>query len=258
MALEMVVCIKSVMLEAPVGKARRNAATCVLNPFDLPALETALQLKERYGGRTTALSMGPPETAFALRECLAMGIDRAVLLSDPALAGSDTLATAAALAAGLGKLAPWDLAFFGIRSSDSDTGQVGPQTAVRMDLPLITGMQSLTLDGSEVRVDRRMDGFCEIYTTALPAVLTVLPTACAARDLSLQGIEQAFAQGIVETWSLMDLDLNAARVGLKGSPTEVLSMQRIRKDRQCEFLNGTAEAQVEALIDRLIEMGRLG
>jgi electron transfer flavoprotein beta subunit len=130
--VNIIVCIKSVVTEAPRGKIVRTADKCALNPFDRPVLEMAVQLKERTRGSVTALSMGPPIADAALHEALAAGADRAVLLCDPALAGSDTLATATALCAGVQFLSPFDLLLFGTRTSDSDTGQVGPQEIVHM------------------------------------------------------------------------------------------------------------------------------
>ena len=258
MALNIVVCIKSVMLDPPVGKTVRSAETCVLNPFDLPALEMALQLRELHGGNVTSLSMGPGETVFALQESMAMGVNRAVLLCDRSMAGADTLATSAVLAAALEKLSPWDLALFGTRSSDSDTGQVGPQTAVQLGFPLVTGADAVKTEGAGLVVSRRMDGFCETYGVSLPAVLTVHPSACQARDLPLGGIQKAFGECAVETWGLSDLGLAPETVGEAGSPTRVLSMKRIQKDRRCEYISGTTEEQVDALVNRLVEQGKIG
>ena len=161
----------------PRGKIVRTADKCALNPFDRPALEIALQLKETHGGSVTVISMGPPSAEAALREALATGADRAVLLCDPALAGSDTLATSTALRAGVDYLAPFDLLLFGTRSSDSDTGQVGPQTAVLLGIPMVTG--AVKIDGAHERftVERKVDGFQEIFAVTTPAALTIHPTA---------------------------------------------------------------------------------
>jgi len=128
MSVHIIVCIKSVVRSAPGGQAVRTPDNSELNPFDRPALEAALQIREALGGTITALSMGPQVNTEALAEAQAMGIDKGVLINDSALAGSDTLVTSRVLAAGIAKLAPYDLVMFGMRSSDSDTGQVGPQT----------------------------------------------------------------------------------------------------------------------------------
>ena len=134
MSLNIIVCIKSVVTSAPGGRVVRTSDNCILNPFDRPAIETALKLREDNGGNVTAITMGPETGSIALYEALAMGVDKGVLVTDRAFAGSDTLATSKTLAAAIGKLKPFDLVIFGARSSDSDTGQVGPQTAVHLNI----------------------------------------------------------------------------------------------------------------------------
>ena len=163
MERHIVVCIKSVMLKAPAGRAVRNSETCDLNPFDRPAVEVALRLREDRGGTVTAISMGPDTCAFTLHDAMALGVDRAVLLSDRAFAESDTLATSAVLAAAVRRLDPVDLVLFGTRSTDSDTGQVGSQTAQLLDMPLVTGAVLIEMAGDGLKVTRRSDGFEEVF-----------------------------------------------------------------------------------------------
>jgi len=136
----------------------RSHDSTELNPFDRPVLETALRIKEARGGIVTALSMGPESSISAISEARAMGVDRGVLTCDPALAGSDTLATSTALAAAIGKLAPFDLVLFGTRTSDSDTGQVGPQAALLLGIPLVTQVHSIEHIDSGLYVERTADG----------------------------------------------------------------------------------------------------
>ena len=194
MGLNTVVCIKSVVLDAPNGKVVRNSDSCALNPFDRPVIETALRLREENGGKVTALSMGPEAGSLALYETMAMGVDRATLVCDPAFAGSDTLATSTTLAAAIQKLGPFDLVLFGTRTSDSDTGQVGPQTAVLLDLPMVTGVVNFEYKDSALMVERKADEFIERYEVSLPGALTIHPSAIQARDASLMGIETAFGK----------------------------------------------------------------
>ena len=125
MEFNIVVCVKSVVLSAPNGQVERLPESSVLNPFDLPALELALQIREERGGTITAISMGPDSASLALYECISLGIDRALLVTDPALAGSDTLVTSTVLSRTINKIKDIDLVLFGTRTSDSDTGQVG-------------------------------------------------------------------------------------------------------------------------------------
>ena len=256
--MHIIVCIKSVVTDAPRGKIVRTADKCALNPFDRPALEVALQLKEKHGGSVTVLSMGPPTAEATLREALAMGADRAVLLCDPALAGSDTLATSTALRAGAQYLAPFELLLFGTRTSDSDTGQVGSQTAVLLDLPMVTG--AVKIDGvpDRLTVERKVDEFQEIYEVATPAAFTIHPTAAVPRDPALGGIAVAFDEMPVETITIGQLGLDPSLVGDAGSPTRVLSLKPVKKDRACQWIEGTPVTQADALVRQLVEAGLIG
>jgi electron transfer flavoprotein beta subunit len=258
MSINIIVCIKSVVLGAPDGKIVRLPDNCALNPFDRPALEMAFKLRGEKGGTITALSMGPEGAGIALYEAMAMGVDRAVLITDPALAGSDTLATSTALGTAIEKLKPFDLVLFGSRSSDSDTGQVGPQTAVRLNLPLVTGVYRLEYGNRSVVVNRRVDEFVEEYEIPLPGIITVHASAEQAGHIPLLGIEKAFGKGDFERMSMADLGLSYDEVGDKGSPTRVVSMSRIKKKRKCEFITGSVEEQVDELVTRLKEEGQIG
>jgi len=256
--LNIIVCIKSVVVDAPRGKIVRTADKCALNPFDRPALEVALQLKERHGGSVTVLSMGPSTAETTLREALAAGADRAVLLGDPALAGSDTLATSTALCAGVQNLAPFDLLLFGTQTADSDTGQVGPQTAVLLDLPMLTGV--VKIDGALdcLTVERKVDGFLEIYEVTPPTALTIHSSAAAPRDPALGNLALAFDEMPMETVSIRQLSLDPSLVGEAGSPTRVLSMKPIKKNRACQWIEGSPAAQADALVQQLVDAGLIG
>lgn len=252
-----VVCVKAVVTKAPAHGTVRSAETAVLNPFDRPALAMALSLAKDWDAEVTTLSMGPESVAFTLFETLAMGATRGILLSDPGLADSDTLATSTALAAALKKLAPFDLVLFGARTSDSDTGQVGPQTAVMCDIPAVIGALSVKKKGALIRVERIIDEFREVYELELPAALTVHSSAPKPPDIPLAGLEDAFGKGRVEFWNLDDLALKSELTGKAGSPTAVLSMSRVVRERKCRFLAGTVEEQAESLLSHIRESGHI-
>ncbi|BBO67572.1 electron transfer flavoprotein subunit beta [Desulfosarcina alkanivorans] len=256
--MHIIVSIKSVVTEAPRGEIVRTADKSVLNPFDRPALEVALQLKETHGGSVTALSMGPPTAEASLREALAAGADRAVLLCDPALAGSDTLATATALSAGAQYLSPFDLMLFGTRTADSDTGQVGPQTAVLLGLPMVTGTTRIDGPPDRLIVERKVDGFEERYEVATPATLTIHPSAAVPRDPSLGGLASAFDDMPVETISIAQMGLDPSLVGDAGSPTRVLSIKPVKRKRTCQWIEGTPVMQADALVRQLVDKGLIG
>jgi electron transfer flavoprotein beta subunit len=247
-----------VLLDVPDGKALRSADTCVLNPFDRPAVEMALQVKEKTGASVTVLSMGPDTCGFAICDAMAMGADRGVLICDQALAGSDTHATSTTLAAAIGKLSPVDLVFFGTRAADSDTGQVGPQTAVLLNLPMSTRTCAIETVGTDLRVERRADGYHEVFELSLPASLTIHPGAVQPRDPDLANIEAAFERQTLEIWNLKDIGLTPADVGEKGSPTRVMALSRVNRERRCEFLSGEPDEQAGELIRRLLDQGLIG
>ena len=144
------------------------------------------------------------------------------------------------MSAAIKKLAPFDLVLFGIRTADSDTGQVGPQTAVLLGLPMVTSVFSIELVKNAFRIERRADGFREKLALACPAMMTIHPGSAQPRDTGLYGIESAFAEPKVEFWNLKALELLAEQVGEPGSATQVLSLKRVKKDRKCQFLNGSA------------------
>ncbi|MFP4085905.1 MAG: electron transfer flavoprotein subunit beta/FixA family protein [Desulfobacteraceae bacterium] len=256
--MQIIACIKSVVMAPPTEDMVRSEDLCELNPYDRPVLETALRLRNTHGGRVTVLSMGPDAARFGLQEALAMGVDQGVLVCDPALAGSDTLATSTALAAAIKRLAPFDLVLFGTRTSDSDTGQVGPQTAVLLGVPVVCQVHSITHQAGEIRVERTADGFMEIFEIALPAALTIHSGAVEPRDIGLSGIEAAFKEDRLTLWSLSDVGVSPEMVGNPGSATRVISMARAQQGRTCEFLEGEAEEKAEALITRLSDNGMIG
>jgi electron transfer flavoprotein beta subunit len=254
MNLHIVVCIKAVVVKASGGRIIRTADNVRLNPFDLLAIESALQLRTQCGGTVTVLSMGPPSSRIVMAEALAMGADRAVLVCDPSLAGADTLATSTTLAAAVKKLAPCDLVLFGTRTSDSDTGQVGPQTALELDVPLVTGVHRFEPIGV-LRMERTMDHWAETFEVDFPAALTIRPEAVRPRDIPLGGLARAFDQREIELLACADLGLATERAGEAGSPTRVLSIKPIKHERRCRFLEGEAAEIADQLMNHLIEKG---
>jgi electron transfer flavoprotein beta subunit len=257
MALHLIVCIKAIVTRAPAGRTVRTAENSRLNPFDLPALEAALQLKAERGGTVTVLSMGPPASRMVLAEALAMGADRAVLACDPALAGADTLATSRTLAAAVGRLAPYDLLLFGTRTADSDTGHVGPQTAVALGIPMVTGVHRFESAPAGLKVERTLDQWVENYEVDFPAAITLRPDAVRPRDTGLGGLAAAFDDGQVEVLRLADLGLDPSGAGEAGSPTRVLSMHPVRHERKCRILAGEPPEVAEQLVHEFEQIGVL-
>jgi len=252
-----VVCIKSVVTGVSKGQMRRTSENSQLNPFDRPALEAALQIRAKTQGTVTAVSMGPRISIEALTETLAMGVDRAILVSDPALKESDTRVTAGVLATAIKRLGPFDLLIFGTRTADSDTGQVGPQTSVVLDIPYVSRVTDIDAHGQEWTIERRMDDWTETWRVAMPMAMSIDPHAFVPRSVCLGGISQAFEQPAIESLTLQDLGLSEAVVGLNGSPTRVARLEKIKHDRHCNMLPGDPQTQVRALFEHLNKAGIL-
>lgn len=227
--LKIVVSIKQVPETAQVdinpqtNTLVREGVTSIINPFDMYALEEGLRIAENYGGMVSAVSMGPPQVAEALREAIAMGVDRACLLSDQAFAGADTLATAYTLASGIRKLGGADIILLGRQAIDGDTGQVGPGIAENLGIPHVTDVrriESIDPDGGII-VERMLEeGFLRIRSS-LPVLLTVVKDINEPRLPSLKGKIKAKKEKI-PVLGMKDLELDPERVGLVGSPTQVI------------------------------------
>ncbi len=230
--MHIVCCIKQVpdttqvKIDPETNTLMRSGVESICNPYDLVAVEAAVQLTEKYGGRVTVISMGPPQTESALRECLSLGAHDAILLSDKAFAGADTLATSYALSRTVSKIAdtdPVQLILCGKQAIDGDTAQTGPGVATRLGYSQFTYVSeiiSVNLDNNMVRVKRETEGGAEIIEGNLPALLTVELELTAPRYASLPELVRALTQEI-RVWGANDIEGLPERLGLKGSPTSV-------------------------------------
>ncbi len=230
--MHIVCCIKQVpdttqvKIDPETNTLIRSGVESICNPYDLVAVEAAVQLTEKYGGRVTVISMGPPQTESALRECLSLGAHDAILLSDKAFAGADTLATSYALSRTVSKIAdtdPAQLILCGKQAIDGDTAQTGPGIATRLGYSQFTYVSeiiSVNLSDNTVRVKRETEGGAEIIEGNLPALLTVELELTAPRYASLPELVRALTQEI-RVWGANDIEGLPERLGLKGSPTSV-------------------------------------
>lgn len=255
-ALRMVVCIKqvpdvpSVRMDQERMTVIREGVESIINPLDGVALETALDLRARVGGSVTAVTMGPPQSEAALREALAMGADQAVLLTDPAFAGADTLVTSHVLATAIRRLAP-DLIVCGQQTIDSDTGHVGPQIAEELDLPQACGVIEIHLEPGMLTVKRVSDGFLETLSVTLPALVTVGRPARPLCDLGLGALERAFSREEILCWNLEDLGLRPEAVGFAGSATRVWKLHPPAQRQGGRLVTGSPLEAVTHLIEKL-------
>jgi electron transfer flavoprotein beta subunit len=228
-----VVCIKQVPDSAQIrvhpvtNTIMRQGVPAIINPYDLFALEEALRLKDQFGGTVTVVTMGPPMAEAALRKCLSYGADDAILVSDRAFAGSDTLATSYALATTIKKIMgnmPVDLIFTGKQTIDGDTAQVGPGIAKRLDYQLLTYVSKivdLDLEKKEITVERRAEGGVQLLKTATPCLITMLEGTNEMRFGDLDDLFRA-ARYDLKVWNRETAGIDDAEmIGLKGSPTVV-------------------------------------
>ena len=269
MSIHSVVCVKQVpdttqvRIDPETGSLIRQGIPSVINPFDLHAVEAALHLRDEQGGRITALSMGPPQAEETLRKVLGFGVDRAVLLSDRAFAGADTLATTFALAAAIRKIAeddPVDLVICGKQSIDGDTGQVGPGLARRLGMSQVTyicALEEIDAGAGVIRAWRQLESGRELLEAKLPAALTITEICNRIRYASLPDLIAA-ASKPVEVWNAEDIGAGRERLGLKGSPTRVSKIFAPPARERGEILNAADSSAPEVasmVMDRLQERG---
>jgi electron transfer flavoprotein beta subunit len=265
--LKIVVCVKAVpdpkeacniKIDPETKTLLRCDVPLVVNPLDKNAMEAALQLKEQFEAHITVISMGPPEAGAIVKECLALGADQGVLLSDPAFGGADAFATAFTLAKGIEKIGAYDLIICGMASSDGSTEWVGPEIATFLDLPVVTLVKEIVdCDGPSWQVKAAVENGYRLMQVKLPAVFTVTRELNTPRALSFSGIIKARKKEI-SRMGIDQLGVPQAFLGLKGSPTIVstLSAQEENK-RQAEIITGTRDEKADLLVQKLVEAGVL-
>lgn len=243
----------AVKMDEATGTMIRDGVEAIINPLDLYAIEIAIRLREQAGqGEVIAISMGPAKAVTALREAIAMGCDSAILLSDKAFAGSDTWATSYVLASAIKKLGSADLVICGERATDGDTGQVGPGIASFLDLPVLSYVSKVDqVDGGICRVHRLVEDGYEVLEMTLPGVLTVVKEVADPRLPTLRGKQKA-RQADIPTWTAADLPVEADKLGIKGSPTQVVKIFRPSVARQCEKLPAGDEQAIDAACDKVV------
>ena len=268
--LNLIACIKSVPdprcpfkseLDPKTGTVRRLADEIgiprVIGPLDRNALEEALHLRELAGGRVYVMTMDSPAASEALREALAWGADEAILISDPAFAGADTLATARTLAAAIRKCGPFDMVFCGTWSYHGNTGQVGPQLAAMLGVahvPYVTHLEFVS--DTRIRARSEWEGEYAISEADLPLLITVGESINRPRHATLMGILGARGRGIIH-WDAAALSLPADMVGLAGSPSKVTGIALMPTARKKEMLQGDPETVAGQLLGKLRQDGVL-
>lgn len=260
--MKIVVCIKqvpdttNVRINPETNTLMREGVESIINPFDMYALEEGIRLKEKHGGTVIVLSMGPPQVESALREALSLGVDEAILLSDRAFAGADTLATAYTLARGIKKVGKVDVILMGRQAIDGDTGQVGPGVAENLGLPHVTEIRMIEgiEDDGTIIVERLLeDGYVRLKSK-LPIVLTVVKEINEPRLPSLKG-KMAAKKAEIPSWNHEDIEFDLQRIGLTGSPTQVMKIFTPPKPSGGKIFEGDVQQAVTSLLAELREAG---
>ena len=250
---------QAVRIDPKTGTLIRQGVPSIINPNDLYAVEAALRIRDSVGGEVIAITMAPPPAVKGLEHLIGMGVDRAVLLTDRAFAGADTLATSLVLARGIRmieeRIGRVDLALFGLETIDSSTAHIAAQTASWLSWPYIYYATSIEVGDGSVRVRRILEEYVEEYEMPLPSVISVAPRSLKPRGVTLSGKIRAKTEKPIIVWTNKDLGLDPRCVGLKGSPTivaKVTYLPEIPRKREV-YRPRDARDAARWLVERLLE-----
>ena len=260
--MNFIVCIKQVpdttdiKIDPDTNTLIREGVESIINPFDLYAIEEAIRLKEKFGGKITAISMGPPQVESALREAVAIGVDEIILLTDRKFAGADTLATSLTLSEAIKKVEEYNVILFGQQAIDGDTAQVGPGVATHLGLPQTCFVKKVEdIKDNRITVQRLMEDGYDRVEMPMPAVISVVKEINIPRLPSLRGKRNA-KKTEMKTWTAGDLGLDDNIVGLNGSPTQVIKIFSPDLKKNGEKYELPSEELVEILSNKLKELGK--
>ncbi|HNV23843.1 MAG TPA: electron transfer flavoprotein subunit beta/FixA family protein, partial [Candidatus Omnitrophota bacterium] len=229
----------------------REGVQSIINPFDMYAIEEGVRLKEKYGGKTIVITMGPPQADAALREAVSMGCDEGILISDRAFAGSDTLATGYTLSQAVRKIKDFDIIICGKQASDGDTAQVGPGIATQLDIPQVTYVKKIEeVKEGKAKIERMTEEGFEIIETTLPCLITVVKEINEPRIPSLKG-RMAAKKAVFQVWKAIDLDVQDGRLGLTGSPTWVSKIFTPPPRQKGQMFEGDPEESATKIVELL-------
>ena len=255
--MNIVVCLKqvpdttAVKIDPVTGTLIRNGVPSIINPEDKHALEAALCLKDEYGAKITVISMGPLQAKDALREALCMGADEAILITDRAFAGADTLATSKALAGAIKKL-DYDIIFAGRQAIDGDTAQVGPEIAEHLGIPQVTYVQDVKVEEDGLLINRALENGYELIKVEGKVLLTAIKELNEPRYMHAKYIFATANKEII-TWTADDIEVDKAELGLKGSPTKVKKSMTKEAKSSGEIINKSADEAVTYIMAKLKE-----
>jgi electron transfer flavoprotein beta subunit len=255
--MNIIVCVKQVpdtsevRIDPATNNLVREGVKSILNPFDMYAIEEGIRIKEKHGGKVIVLTMGPPQADAVLREAISLGCDEAILVSDRAFAGSDTLATGYTLSKAIEKIKDYDIIICGKQAIDGDTAQVGPGIAATLDLSQITYVRKIEeIKEGNITAERATEDGYEVVQAKLPCLLTVVKEINVPRLPSLKGKMKA-KSATIQTWKAADIGAEESRIGLKGSPTWVLSIFTPPPRSKGKIFEGEPQVVVNQLVDSL-------
>jgi len=262
--MNIVVCIKQVpdttdvRIDPETNTLIRSGVQCIINPFDMYAIEEGIRLRERFGGKVVVITMGPPQAEDALREAISLGADDAILVSDRSFAGSDTWATSYTLSKVIENIGTYDLIICGKQAIDGDTAQVGPGISAHLDIPQITyvkKIEELNLENAghkTVRAERMTEEGYEIIESPLPCLITVVKEINEPRLPSLKG-KMKSKKAEIKKWQAKDLNVDPDSLGLNGSPTKVVKIFTPSAREKGQMFEGDAKEIAEKLVGLLKE-----
>ena len=257
--MQIIICIKQVpdttdiKIDPETNTLIREGVESIINPIDMYSLEEGLRIKENLTGKVSVITMGPPQAEAALREAISLGVNEAVLISDGVFAGSDTWATSYILARAIKKIGKYDLIICGKQAIDGDTAQVGPGISAHLDIPQVTyvkRVREIKIEKGYAVVERMTEEGYEIIKTPLPALFTVVKEINEPRLPSLKGKMNA-KKARIKCWSSQDLDLDSGKIGLSGSPTQVVEIFTPERRSGGQILTGATDEVVEKLVSLL-------
>lgn len=259
--LRIVVCIKQVPITDRVsfdwkngGVLIRENAESVMNPDDLHAIELALQLKEQHGGEVVAICLGPPQAEEILREALAFGVDRCVLITDDKFRGSDTYATTKILHNSIKKLGKFDIIITGFKTIDGGTAQVSYQLAERFKIPHITKIHKIEIIDKTATIERLFGHEYQKVKADLPILLAINSDTNKVRHMRLYNIKDCIEKEIVK-WKIDDITGTESEYGLKGSTLITLKGEIVSHKRKHQIFTGTIDDKIDKLISKLKKYG---
>ncbi|MDR2395335.1 MAG: electron transfer flavoprotein subunit beta/FixA family protein [Endomicrobium sp.] len=259
--MNIIVCIKqvpnteNVQIDPQTGRLKRDGIESIINPYDEYAIEEGVKLKEKFGGKVTAITMGPPQAESALREAIARGADEAVLISDTAFGGADTLATSYTLSTAIKTIGNYSIIICGKQAADGDTAQVGPGIAEMLNIPHVSCVKKIeVIDDVSIKVERMMEDGYDLIESSLPVLLTVVKEINNPRMASLKG-KMLAKKAIIKSLDAISIGADIKKIGLDGSPTQIVNIFNPPQRTGGEKFVGQAKDIAANIVKRLSDLG---